>query len=239
MSHTPFSSPSPQGSSSTHPRQDATAGEPVVTRVMLVRHGETDWNVGLRIQGHSDIPLNPRGREQARRLGLGFREEVLDAVYASDLSRACDTAAELARACGAELQHEVLLRERHFGCFEGMTFGEIEARWPDQALRWRKRDPHFGPEGGETLLSFHQRCVDTASRLAARHPGQSIALVAHGGVLDCLYRAAARLDLQAPRTWQIDNATVSRLLWSGQGFSLVVWNDASHLEGMSPPQAQA
>lgn len=212
---------------------------PVATRVMLVRHGETDWNVGLRIQGHTDIPLNPRGREQARRLGLNFAEEALDAVYASDLSRAFDTAAELARACGAELRQEVALRERHFGCFEGLTFGEIETRWPEHSLRWRKRDPHFGPEGGETLQAFHTRCVDTAARLAARHPGQSIALVAHGGVLDCLYRAATRLDLQAPRTWQIDNATVSRLLWTGQGFSLVGWNDGSHLDGLAPTQTQA
>lgn len=212
---------------------------PCATRVMLVRHGETDWNVGVRIQGHTDIPLNPQGREQARRLGLHFAEEALDAVYASDLSRAFDTAAELARACGAELRREAALRERHFGCFEGLTFGQIEARWPEQAQRWRRRDPHFGPEGGETLAIFHARCVDVATRLAARHPGQSIALVAHGGVLDCLYRAATRLDLQAPRTWQIDNATVSRLLWTDQGFSLVGWNDASHLEGLAPTPSQA
>ncbi len=237
MSDTPRVCPPPTASAA-HAGADTAAGAPVITRLMLVRHGETDWNVGLRIQGHTDIPLNPRGREQARRLGLNFGEEALDAVYASDLSRAFDTAAELAHACGAELRQEVSLRERHFGCFEGMTFGEIEARWPDQARRWRQRDPHFGPAGGETLWAFHHRCVDTATRLAARHPGESIALVAHGGVLDCLYRAATQLDLQAPRTWQIDNATVSRLLWTGQGFSLVGWNDASHLEGMATPTDQ-
>jgi probable phosphoglycerate mutase len=238
MSHTAGAWPPPPAATSQS-GADAASGEPTITRLMLVRHGETDWNVGLRIQGHTDIPLNPRGREQARRLGLSFGDETLDAVYASDLSRAYDTAAELARACGAELRQEVSLRERHFGCFEGMTFGEIEARWPDQARRWRQRDPHYGPEGGETLWDFHRRCVDTATRLATRHPGQSIALVAHGGVLDCLYRAATLLDLQAPRTWQIDNATVSRLLWTGQGFSLVGWNDATHLEGVGGPVDQA
>ncbi len=76
-----------------------------------------------------------------------------------------------------------------------------------------------------------------ASTLAARHPGQAIALVAHGGVLDCLYRAAAGVALQAPRSWQLGNAAINRLLWHGEGFVLVGWNDSAHLENAPPAQA--
>ena len=89
----------------------------------------------------------------------------------------------------------------------------------------------FGPEGGETLVDFYARSVTTAAELAARHPGQTIALVAHGGVLDCLYRAATRLDLQAPRTWDLSNTTINRLLWTPEGLSLVGWADTTHLQG--------
>lgn len=214
------------------PASDLTAaddGQAAATRVLLIRHGETDWNVGARIQGHTDIPLNARGRDQALRLGQAYAGETLHAIYASDLARAHDTAQALAQACGAPLAREPALRERHFGVFEGLTFQQIAADWPALAERWRRRDPDFGPEGGETLRAFHDRCVATAARLAEAHRGCSIALVAHGGVLDCLYRAAVRLDLQAPRTWEIGNAAVSRLLWTAEGFSLVGWNDDAHL----------
>lgn len=220
------------------PASDLTAaddGQAAATRVLLIRHGETDWNVGARIQGHTDIPLNARGREQALRLGQAYAGETLHAVYASDLARAHDTAQALARACGAPLAREPALRERHFGVFEGLTFHQIASDWPALAERWRRRDPDFGPEGGETLRAFHDRCVATAARLAAAHLGCSIALVAHGGVLDCLYRAAVRLDLQAPRTWEIGNAAVSRLLWTAEGFSLVGWNDDAHLQDPGEP----
>jgi len=205
------------------------------TRVLVIRHGETDWNVGARIQGHTDIPLNARGIEQARRLALALEGEELHAVYSSDLARTRETARALAQARGMPLVEDAALRERHFGAFEGYTFDEIEQRWPDQSLRWRRRDPGFGPEGGESLEVFYERCVAAAERFAAAHAGQTIALVAHGGVLDCWYRAAVRLDLQAPRTWQIGNATVSRLLWSPGGFSLVGWNDDAHLAALDEP----
>lgn len=201
----------------------------LATRVLLVRHGETDWNTQTRLQGHSDIPLNARGRDQVRRLGEALAGQSLDAVYSSDLQRALDTARAVADATGAPLQAEPALRERGFGCFEGMTYAEIEARWPEDARRWRTRDPAFGPAGGETLQEFSARCVQAAEHLVALHPGGSIALVAHGGVLDSLYRAATRLALDAPRSWRMGNASLNRLLYSSSGFTLVGWDDDAHL----------
>lgn len=204
-----------------------TAGQ--ATRVLLIRHGETDWNLQTRLQGHTDIPLNATGRWQAARLGRALEGESLDAVYSSDLARALHTAAEVARATGAPLRPEPALRERRFGCFEGMTHAEIEARWPADARRWRLREPGYGPEGGENLIDFDARCVGAARRLAASHPGGSIALVAHGGVLDSLYRAATRVPLDAPRSWRMGNAAINRLLHTPSGFSLVGWDDDAHL----------
>lgn len=200
------------------------------TRVVLLRHGETAWNVEQRIQGHLDIPLNDTGRWQAERLATALADEGIGAIYSSDLQRARATAEPLARLLQLPVVNDVGLRERGFGLFEGETFTDIEARWPEQAKAWRRRDPDFGPSGGETLSAFYERCVSTAQRLAEPHPGMAIALVAHGGVLDCLYRAACRLELQAPRTWQLGNAGINRLLHTGEGFVLVGWNDSAHLD---------
>jgi len=200
------------------------------TRLIVVRHGETAWNVDTRMQGHVDIELNEHGRWQAEQLALALADEGVQAVYSSDLSRARDTAAAFTERAGLALQVEPGLRERAFGEFEGLTYPEIAQRWPEQARRWRERDPSYGPAGGETLQQFYTRCVAVGESLAARHRGQLILLVAHGGVLDCLYRAAARAELAAPRSWQVGNATINRLLHSEGGFTLVGWNDAAHLQ---------
>lgn len=202
-----------------------------VTRVIAIRHGETAWNVDTRIQGHLDIPLNDTGRWQARRMAAALADAGIDAIYASDLSRAHATAQALAEATGRAVRADTGLRERCFGEFEGRTFAEIEAQFPEQALRWRRRDPEFGPPGGETLQGFFDRIVAVASRLAAAHPGETVALVAHGGVMDCLYRAASRVDLLAARTWQLGNASINRLLYTPGGFTLVGWGDTLHLQG--------
>ena len=201
-----------------------------VTRILAVRHGETDWNVATRIQGQLDIGLNGTGRWQAARLAQALADEQIDAIYSSDLSRAHETALALARERGVRVATDAGLRERAFGEFEGLSFTEIEGRLPAQALRWRRRDATFGPAGGETLQGFFDRAVAAIAALAARHRGQHIAVVTHGGVLDALYRAATRLALDAPRTWQLGNAGINRLLHGEQGFSLVGWNDNIHLE---------
>ena len=201
-----------------------------VTRLLVLRHGQTAWNVDQRIQGQLDVPLNDHGRWQAERLAQALAGEELHAVYSSDLQRAADTAAPLARGAGLALQTDPTLRERAFGDFEGVSFREIEQRWPEAAARWRRREPDFSPGGGETLRQFYARSVRAATQLAERHPGQTVALVAHGGVLDCLYRAASRIELDAPRTWQLGNASINRLLYSEEGLAMVGWNDSRHLE---------
>ena len=212
---------------------EATATDAQATRILAIRHGETAWNLGARIQGQLDIPLNDTGRRQAHRLALALADDCIDAIYASDLSRAMQTAQALAAACGRTIVSDAGLRERHFGEYEGLLYRDVEIRWPEQSERWRRREPDFGPAGGEVLRDFYARCVQTVSRIAAAHPGQTIAVVAHGGVMDCLYRAATRVDLQAPRSWELGNASINRLLYTEQGFTLIGWSDTCHLEDSS------
>ncbi|MBX3633339.1 MAG: histidine phosphatase family protein [Simplicispira sp.] len=201
------------------------------TRIIAIRHGETLWNVDTRIQGHRDIPLNDRGRWQATQVARALAGEPIAAVYASDLLRAHATGAAIAEAAGAPLHAEPDLRERSFGELEGRTFAEIEAALPEQARRWRQRDPHFAPEGGESLTLLRARIAEVTARLAARHLGEQIVLVAHGGVLDVLYRLATGQELQAPRTWLLANAALNRLLWTPEALTLVGWGDTGHLDG--------
>lgn len=202
------------------------------TRLIAIRHGETAWNVATRLQGHLDIDLNDTGRWQANRVAqaLALAGEPIDALYASDLKRAWDTAGAIAAATGATPQVHTGLRERGFGEFEGQTHAAIEAQWPEQALRWRQREPHWAPAGGESLHAVRERVAQTVAELAARHLGGQIVLVAHGGVMDALYRLATQQDIQAPRTWELGNAAINRLLWTPNGLTLVGWADQRHLD---------
>ena len=209
------------------------------TRIIVIRHGETAWNVDTRIQGHLDIPLNDTGLWQARQLARALADEPVAAIYTSDLQRARATAQAVADTTGAPLTPEPDLRERSFGHFQGRTFAQIEAELPEDALRWRKRDPHYAPEGGESLTSLRTRIHSTVHRLAARHPGELVVLVAHGGVLDVIYRLATGQEIQAPRTWQLANAAINRLLWTPQGLSLVGWADTQHLDNAARDETTA
>lgn len=203
------------------------------TRIIAIRHGQTDWNAEGRLQGQLDIPLNVLGRRQAASLAEALRDEGLAAVISSDLGRAWHTAQALAAPLGLPLRAEPGLRERCFGALQGHTRAQIDQQWPALARRWHSREPDFAPQGAESLRDFSARTLACVERLAAAHAGATIALVSHGGVLDCLYRAATRLALDAPRSWVLPNAAINRLLHTPQGLSLVGWNDGAHLDGLA------
>ncbi|MDT8999626.1 histidine phosphatase family protein [Paucibacter sp. APW11] len=200
------------------------------TQVLAVRHGETDWNLAGRIQGHSDIGLNERGLWQAQRLADALADEVLAAIYCSDLSRAVQTAQPLAQRLGLPLRCDKGLRERSFGAFEGLHWAEIAAQWPEQSERWHRRDPLFAADGGESLQELHARVLSTAELLAKNHPGQQILLLAHGGVMDTLFRHATHAALDVSRSWELGHARINRLLRSDEGWRVIAWGDGRHLE---------
>lgn len=213
----------------------------MATRIIAIRHGETDWNTGARIQGHTDIALNARGQWQAQRLAQALADEHIDHIYTSDLTRAHATAKAIAFATATlrPLQTHSGLRERAFGQFEGSTFEHIAALWPQAAQRWKQRDPGFAPPDGETLLDFYHRVQNTLNALASQHPGQQIVFVAHGGVMDVLYRLATQQSLTSPRTWELSNTAINRLLWTPESLTIVGWSDTRHLEGAALDETSA
>ena len=203
------------------------------TLLLLIRHGETDWNATARIQGHTDIALNARGQAQAQAVAQALGEMRIHGVYASDLLRARETAAPIAAAQGLVPRTDPALRERAFGAFEGSSFAQLQDIHPDACMRWRKRDPSFAaPGGGERLDGFYARVTAAVLGIAERHPGQTLAIVTHGGALDCLHRCATGQALDAPRTWELRNAAINRVLAVDGRLILVGWNDSGHLDSV-------
>lgn len=201
------------------------------TRILAIRHGETPWNVDSRIQGHTDIDLNALGQWQADQLAKALADEDLDAVYTSDLSRALKTAQAIASHHSLKVKVLPGLRERHLGQYQGQTWDEIQKRYPEDAQKWREREPDWTPQGGgESLIMLNQRVASLVHEIAAQHVEQHIVWVTHGGVLDIMYRLATGQSLQAARTWSLRNTAINRLLWTPEGLQLVGWADERHLD---------
>jgi 2,3-bisphosphoglycerate-dependent phosphoglycerate mutase len=206
--------------------------------LILVRHGVTPWNRERRFQGQTDIGLAAGGFEQAQataqRLVAQAREQPVGAVYASDLSRAIQTAEPIASALGTTVRCDPRLRERGYGHFEGRTHDELSASGHPDFLRWRARDPDFAlPGGGESLREFCARVQMALSMIGDAHPGQAVVVVTHGGVLDIAYRLATGLALSEPRRFELLNASLNRLHYEAGRFSLKGWGDVSHLPATS------
>jgi probable phosphoglycerate mutase len=200
-----------------------------MTRILLVRHGETDWNKERRLQGHLDIPLNAEGIEQAKLVAQALAHEKIDIVYSSDLSRAFETANAIAKIHALPIFVDANLRERHYGDVQGKTYQEIEETLPDNWAAWQNRDPDFQPKDGESLRQFHHRVITHIQRIVSQHPKQIILIVAHGGVLDAMYRHANRIDIGEKMKVELLNTSLNRLTFDGEFFSVESWGDVSHL----------
>ncbi|MBI3283453.1 MAG: histidine phosphatase family protein [Burkholderiales bacterium] len=205
-----------------------------MTEILLIRHGETAWNIVRRLQGHTDIPLNAEGRRQAKALASALQNERLHAIIASDLQRAVQTAGEIARLQGLATRIDAGLRERCFGGFEGMLYSEIPHLYPQEYAAWKSHEPDApfppGEREGETTRAFHQRVMTHILHYAQQFEGKKIAIVAHGGVLECAYRAARDLPLSAPREVTIYNASINRFACDDGKLQLLQWGDIAHLD---------
>jgi len=211
------------------------------TTILLIRHGETAWNAERRLQGHLDIALNAEGERQAAALGAALAGEQIDLVISSDLARARQTAEAVCRVRGAPesaagaggVLLDPQLRERCYGGFEGLLYSEIAARFPLEFAAWQARNVDAvlppGKNQGETFRSFFDRTTTAILGHAARHPGQTLALVAHGGVLECAYRAALGLPLETPRDFKVHNASINRFTVEQGRLTLVSWGEIGHL----------
>lgn len=201
------------------------------TRLCVIRHGETDWNAGKRIQGQIDVPLSALGHAQARATANTLKPEGFAALYSSDLIRARQTAEASAHLTKLTLQLLPGLRERHFGLFQGLTHAEAEASHPADFARHQGRDPHFVPAGGESLLGLAARVATTFESIIARHPGQAVAVFTHGGVLDILHRQATAQPLDTPRNFTLPNCGLNWIEVFGGCWTLLSWAERDHLDG--------
>jgi probable phosphoglycerate mutase len=152
-----------------------------VTELLLVRHGETDWNRDQRFQGHADPPLNETGRAQARSVANDLAAERIDAIYTSDLARARETAELIAERAGVPFVLEPQLREVDVGEWQGLTQDEIEERFPEGMRNWHERG--HGWERGETYDQLAERVLEALERIVSRHPGGRVVVVGHGGTI--------------------------------------------------------
>jgi len=211
-----------------------------MTELILIRHGETDWNRRQCFQGQIDIPLNARGQAQALRLAERLRLELdplqgspVQAAHSSDLSRAVQTAAPSLAALQLGSQRHPALREQAFGILEGLSFDEIRVKHPQEFARWPSHDPDYAlPGGAESRRQFHARVISALSRLAAEHIGRRLLIVTHGGVLDMVWRQAKGLSLQGPRECAIPNAGINRLRVSAERFEILSWAEDQHLQDL-------
>ena len=204
------------------------------TELLLVRHGETDWNRRQSFQGQIDTALNERGLAQALRLGARLHREhgarPFDRLVVSDLLRARQTAAPAAERLGLALQPLSSLREQAFGILEGLTFDEIRIKHPGEFAQWARHDADYAlPGGAENRRAFHARAIGALQDLALSHPGQRLMVLTHGGVLDLVWREARGLPLLGPRECAIPNAGLNRVQVIDGRFEIVDWADDAHL----------
>ena len=199
------------------------------TQLIIVRHGQTEWNIKKIRQGHLDSPLTTKGRVQARALGQRLAREQFSAIYSSDLGRAVETAEEVAKVTGHKIITDVRLRERHLGIFQGLNGEEIEAKYPAERRLFRVSGPDYVIPGGESMTQQVTRNVAYLSELAEKHRGESIVVVTHGGVVSGFFRHTLAIPLEAPRRFEFVNAGINVFAHDDGSWMLLTWGDVSHL----------
>ena len=201
-----------------------------MTKICMVRHGETAWNAEGRVQGQLDIPLNEVGRAQAQATAEALAGEDFSAIYSSDLMRVRETAAPAARRLALPVAFDAALRERHYGMFETLTYVEVREKFPEQYARFRDKDPDFDFEGGESLRAFNDRSMQAVNALIDKHAGEQILVFTHGGVLEMVYRHAREVGLSSPRDFEIPNAGINWIEVTPDAWKVWAWAEVAHLE---------
>ena len=205
-------------------------------KLLLVRHGETDWNLARRFQGHSDVPLNKVGLRQARALRDRLSDETIASIYSSDLERAYETAKIISNGKN-KLQADSRLREVHFGDWECLTYNEIQAKYPVQLAAWERDVYKTAPPNGETLEQLAEHTHSILNDLLAKHKDETILVVKHGGLIKVLICLALNL----PATWywhfQVAPASLSEIAFYPAGAILNFVNDTCHLAPLGKSHA--
>lgn len=204
-------------------------------RIILVRHGETEWNRLHRFQGRSDIPLNSKGNNQARALGLALQEETITAIYASPLKRALETALHIGRFHPATpLIKESGLMEMDLGDFEGMEAQRWATEHHTFRKAWEKNPATLHMPGGESLVEVQQRAVDTLERICKSYGVDSTLIIcSHNFVIGSLLCFASKISLDDFRKVKQDTAALSVIYRGDNEFEVETINDCGHLKELN------
>jgi alpha-ribazole phosphatase len=204
-----------------------------LTKILIIRHGQTIWNHVARYQGHTDTPLNDTGHLQAKLLSLRLAAEPLQAVYASDLQRALETARFIAEPHGLAVQALPQLREINFGAWEGLTYQEIKARYSDLADIYHSSPGKLRIPEGESFQELMERAYGAMTDLVGRHDSSTIAVVTHGGTIRAIICKLLGIDLNHLNQIRQDNAALNVIDYYGEYGILSLLNDTYHLRSES------
>jgi probable phosphoglycerate mutase len=199
------------------------------TQLIVIRHGQTQWNIAGIRQGHLDSSLTERGHAQAKALGKRLAHESFSALYSSDLGRAVATAMRIATMTGHAVVTDARLRERHLGIFQGLSGEEIKKKYPEEYRLHRSMGPDYIIPGGESVRQQVQRNVECLTAIAKNHLGETIVAVTHGGVLSGFLRHTLSIPLGAPRRFDFVNAGLNVFVYDEGDWFLQTWGDISHL----------
>lgn len=205
-----------------------------MTRLILVRHGETEWNVDMRFQGQSDIALSPNGREQAKLAAVRLAAERIDAAYTSDLCRCSETARIILDGRDVDPLLRPDLREMNFGDWEGLTFEQINTLSPGVLERMRTDLRSFQAPGGEAWMDLENRVGGFLDETLARHPRDSVLVVAHVNPLRVLFTRVLQGRVDGLFRLRLYNCSVSIFEVDSKGTRVVSLNDSCHLEDKWP-----
>lgn len=203
------------------------------TQIWLIRHGETDWNAAQRLQGWRDIPLNDTGKNQAKSVQrfLDQQRIAFDGVLSSDLQRAIQTAQIAFAQHQYPIEQIPALRERNYGIYEGHPWQSLTQLPNEPAPKINLRDPNLDVPEGESLLTFHQRIIEAFNQIALQRPNQKLAVIAHGGVIEMVWRYIQQADLSTPRPYKILNASVNHFaINQEQQWQEIAWAQVAHLD---------
>ena len=206
------------------------------TTLLAIRHGETVWNEENRFQGHGDSSLTQAGRNQISALGRRMAKIQFDTLISSDLGRARETASIVAGYTGHSVEVDSRLRERNYGVLEGLTVNEIKARYPDVLQKLKNASPDYIIPEGESHRQHYRRNVEFIEESLAKRSGATIAVVAHGGVLDSIFRHVTHLPLDQPRCFITLNASLTIIthgdFYGSSRWVIETWGDVGHLDGI-------
>lgn len=200
-----------------------------MTRVYLIRHGQTVWNKEMKYQGHSDTDLTEEGVFQAQQVATRIASEKIAAVYASDLSRAYITAEAIANKHSLPVLRVPALREINFGVWEGLTYTAINEKWSDDMRALYTTPDELVIPGGETFRELKERAGSAMDNLVKSHPDETIAVVSHGGTIRTILCAVLNIHLN--HVWSIrqDNTAVNIIDYYRDKTIVSLVNDAHHL----------